>query len=149
MDGCITCDLVARRDAGAAPLWDSILRTEHWDVVHAFGTSLEGWLVLVSRRHRAAVAELTDAEAAELGPLVQRASVALHEVVRCEKTYVVQFAEAAGHGHVHVHVVPRAADLPPEHQGPRVFSLLGVADDECVPEARMDELAALLAPRLA
>jgi diadenosine tetraphosphate (Ap4A) HIT family hydrolase len=149
MGRCTTCDLVARRDAGAAPPWDSILRTPHWDVVHAFGTSLEGWIVLVARRHLPAVADLSPEEAAELGPLVQRVSAALHEVVQCEKTYVVQFAEAEQHRHVHVHVIPRATDMPHDQLGPRVFSLLGVSEEHCVPEARMDELASQLAPRLA
>ncbi|MCB0099933.1 MAG: hypothetical protein KDE46_29575, partial [Caldilineaceae bacterium] len=69
MNACHTCTLTARRDAGAAPLWDNIYRTAHWDVVHSFNTSLPGWLVLVARRHMAAVAELTAAEAAELGDL--------------------------------------------------------------------------------
>lgn len=73
MDACTTCDLVARRDAGEAPPWDSILRTPHWDVVHAYGTSLEGWIVLVARRHLTAVAELSTDEAAELAEqLAQR-----------------------------------------------------------------------------
>ncbi len=149
MDGCTTCELVARRDAGHAPPWDSILRTSHWDVVHAFGTSLEGWIVLVARRHVAAIVELTPDEAAELGMLVHRVSVALHDTLGCEKTYVAQFAEAEGHHHVHVHVIPRAVDLSDEHRGPRVFGLLGLPEDQCVPEGRMDEIASRLAPRLA
>jgi diadenosine tetraphosphate (Ap4A) HIT family hydrolase len=140
---------VARRDAGEAPWWDRILRTDHWDVAHAFGTALEGWLVLVVRRHLTAVADLNDAEAAELGPLVKRVSAALREVIGCDKTYVVQFAEHPQHPHVHVHVIPRSRDLPDERQGPRVFSLLGVPDDRAVPEARMDEIAADIAMRLA
>ena len=53
--------LVARRDAGEAPLWDVIVRTPGWDVVHAFGTAIEGWVVLVVRRHIIAVADLTNA----------------------------------------------------------------------------------------
>ena len=105
--------------------------------------------MLVTRLHRTAVADLSTEEAAELGPLVQRVSVALREVVGCEKTYVAQFAEHPQHRHVHVHVIPRAADLPEEHQGPRAFSLIGVPDEECVTEARMDELAEQLAQRLA
>jgi diadenosine tetraphosphate (Ap4A) HIT family hydrolase len=140
--------LVARREAGDAPPWDAIHRAEHWDVAHAFGTSLEGWLVLVVREHRSAVADLTDDEAAELGPLVRNVSRALHRVVGCAKTYVVQFAESAEHRHVHVHVVPRADDLPPEHWGPRVFDLLGVRHDQCVPESRMNEIAEALRPLL-
>jgi|GEM_PF-4415945 len=56
---CTTCDLLKRRDADAAPLWDSIYRTEGFDIVHAFGVSLPGWMVLVARRHIAAIDELT------------------------------------------------------------------------------------------
>ncbi len=149
MDDCNACELVARRDAGEAPLWDCILRTDHWDVVHAFGTSLEGWLVLVSRQHRYSVAELTEAEAVELGSLVRRVSAALHEVVGCEKTYIVQLAEQEGFRHVHVHIVPRASDLPHDHRGPRVFGLMGLPQEQWVPEERRDQIAAQLRERLA
>ncbi|MFL6205279.1 MAG: HIT family protein [Acidimicrobiales bacterium] len=148
MSACVTCSLIERRDAGEAPPWDGILRTECWDVVHAFGTSLEGWLCLIVRRHVTAVADLTDGEVAELGPLLKRVSVALQEVTGCAKTYVVQFAEHRDHPHVHVHVIPRADDLPDEHQGPRVFALLGVPEDQAVSEERRNEIAAQLAARL-
>lgn len=57
MTRCATCELVARRDRGEAPPWDMILRTEMWDVAHAFGTSAEGWLVVVLRRHETSLAE--------------------------------------------------------------------------------------------
>lgn len=124
------------------------MRTERWDVVHAFGTSLEGWLVLVVRRHITSVARLTDAEASELGSLIKQVSAAVQDVIGCDKTYLVQFAEHPQHPHVHVHVIARTRDLPDEHQGPRVFNLLGVPDDLAVPEARMNEIAALIATRL-
>ncbi len=42
---CMTCELVARRDRGEAPLWDNIYRTAHWDLVHSYNTALPGWLV--------------------------------------------------------------------------------------------------------
>ena len=84
---------------------------------------------------------MTADEAAELGPLVKEVSRAVQEVVDCDKTYVVQFAEHQDHPHVHVHVIPRARDLPHEHQGPRVFSLLGVPKDATVPDERMNEIA--------
>lgn len=148
MSDCHTCELVDRRDAGGAPPWDAVARYRNWDVVHAFGTSLEGWMVLVVRRHVAAVADLTDEEAAELGPLVKAVSVALAAAVGCERTYVVQFAEAARHRHVHVHVIPRQPDQPPELKGPRIFGLLGVAEDEAVPVDRMDEVALAVRARL-
>ena len=148
MTTCRTCVLVARRDAGEAPLWDAILRTPGWDVVHAFGTAVEGWVVLVVRRHITAVADLTDEEALELGPLVKAVSQALHDTVGCAKTYVAQFAEHPDHPHVHVHIVPRAADLPDDQRGPSIFSQLGVEDDRAVSEARMTEIAGRLRARL-
>jgi hypothetical protein len=39
---CTTCELIARRDAGIAPLWDCIHRTPYWDVVHSYNTALSG-----------------------------------------------------------------------------------------------------------
>ena len=148
MDGCRTCELLARRDAGEAPLWDCIVRTPSWDVVHCNATSLTGWVVLCARRHIAALADLTDNEARELGPLIKNVSVALREIVGCEKTYVIQFAEHELHRHVHVHVIPRAPELPVELQGPRVFALLGVPEAELVPEDDMNAFAAQLQRRL-
>ena len=148
LNTCKTCELVARRDAGEAPPWDSILRTPGWDVVHAFGTSIEGWTVLVVRRHITSVADLTDAEALELGPLVKAVSAALQAAVGCVKTYVAQFAEDPMHPHVHVHVIPRAPDQPDDARGPRVFSRLGVPDAQCVLELRMNEIAAAVGEQL-
>lgn len=108
--------------------------------MHAFGTAVEGWLVLVLRRHVTAVADLTDDEAAELGFLIRDVSRALQRVLDCPKTYVAQFAEHPQHPHVHVHVIPRAGDLPRDRQGPRIFTELG-ADDHLVTEARMNDIA--------
>src|SRR4051794_19970165 len=116
-EACFVCDLIERRDRGEAPLWDSIVRYEHWDLVHSFDSSLLGWLVLIPRRHIESMADLTDAEAASLGPLVRDLSVALQTAVGCNKTYVVQFSESEG-GHVHVHVIARMPDMPDEARGP-------------------------------
>ncbi len=146
---CQTCRLVTRRDQGDAPAWDNILRTPGWDLVHSFNTSLEGWLVLVARRHIASLAEMTETEAEELGPLVRRVSQALDQVTGCEKTYMVQFAESPDHRHVHVHVVPRMADQPPERHGPGIFGYLGAEDDDRVDEARMNQLAEAIRTALA
>lgn len=148
MGECRTCELLARRDAGVAPAWDCIVRSRWWDVVHCDSTALKGWLVLVVRRHVASVAGLTDDEAAVLGPLVRDVSRALHELLDCEKTYVVQFAESAVHRHVHVHVIPREAGLAEHLRGPGVFRLLGVPEDECVSEREMNALAHDLRPLL-
>lgn len=138
---CKTCELIARRDAGAAPPWDSIFRIDHWDVAHSYDTALPGWLVLVARRHITSVAELTEAEAAELGQLIRRISIALKEVTGCLKTYVVQFAENEDHQHVHFHIIPRMADHPEERRSTRIFGYLGVPDEERVREEVMNEIA--------
>lgn len=139
---CKTCELIARRNAGIAPLWDSIFRTPYWDVVHSYDTALPGWLVLVARRHLIAVDELTDAEATELGQLIRRVSVALKVVTGCVKTYVIQFAEKAEHPHVHFHIIPRMIDQPEERRATLVFSYLGVPEEERVSEERMNAIAA-------
>jgi len=144
ISGCHTCELIGRRDAGKAPLWDSIVRTEHWDIVHAYNTSLPGWLVLVLRRHITALSELTESEASELGRLIRRVSIALQEITGCKKTYVVQFAEQAEHPHVHFHIVPRMANLKEEYTSTRIFNLLGVPDSDRVSEDTMNELASRL-----
>ena len=141
---CDTCRLVARRDAGEAPPWDQIVRTPLYDVVHAYNTSLPGWLVIVLRRHAAALDELTEDEAAALGHLVRATSVALKTVTGCAKTYIMQFAEADGHNHVHVHVVPRHALLPAEARGANIFRYLGITDDTRLEDDAMNEVAGQL-----
>jgi diadenosine tetraphosphate (Ap4A) HIT family hydrolase len=138
---CITCELVARRDIGEAPIWDSILRTQHWDVVHCNDTSLLGWIVVVARRHIESIDQLTYAEALDLGGLIRKVSQALKEVIKCNKTYVIQFAEAEGHRHVHFHIVPRMADLPEEYRSVRIFKLLGVSDQDRIGEETMNKFA--------
>jgi diadenosine tetraphosphate (Ap4A) HIT family hydrolase len=125
-----------------------MLRTPGWDVVQAYGTSLEGWTVLALRRHVATLAEMTSEEANELGPLVRLVSRALVEVVGCTKTYVAQFAEDPLHRHVHFHVIPVPVDLPEELRGPRVFALAGVPEERCVPEERRNEIAMTMVANL-
>lgn len=141
---CYSCDQDARFDHLAAR--DHVAADDHWRVAHSIHTALPGWLVLIPRRHVTTIADLTDAEAAGLGTWQVRLSQALHAVTGCVKTYVAQFAEAEGFSHVHFHVIPRMADLPPEHRGPRVFDLMSPA--ESVTPERMDELARALSEHL-
>jgi diadenosine tetraphosphate (Ap4A) HIT family hydrolase len=149
MDDCKTCELLRRRDTGEAPLWDSIYRTDYWDVVHALNSGLLGWTVLVVRRHIAAIDELTEAETLELGKLIREVSIALKQQTGCTKTYVAQFAEGPGHQHVHFHVVPRMADQPDDHKGPSVFKYLGVPNDEWISEDSMNAFGSELRHYLA
>ena len=140
---CYTCDretdLLVNLEL---PVREDIAHDEHWRVVHATGTALAGWLVLVPRRHVTAIAELTDAEAAALGSWQVRVSRALHTVTGCVKTYIAQFAEAEGYSHVHFHIVPRQPNLPKELSGPRVFGFMGgETGGKLVTDARADAIS--------
>jgi diadenosine tetraphosphate (Ap4A) HIT family hydrolase len=138
---CKSCELIARRDAGVAPLWDSIYRTQYWDVAHCYGTALPGWLVLIVHRHVASIDELTEEEAGELGQLLRSTSVALKDVTGCAKTYVLQFAEHPEHPHVHFHVIPRMADLPEDHKSTNIFNYFNGPINEQVSEEEMNGIA--------
>jgi diadenosine tetraphosphate (Ap4A) HIT family hydrolase len=87
------------------------------------------------------VDELTDAEAAELGQLIRRTSMALKDVTGCLKTYVIQFAEKAEHPHVHFHIIPRMAAQPEERKSTLIFGYLGVPEAERVSEDIMNSIA--------
>lgn len=128
-----------------APVSETIARTEHWRVAHAFDAALPGWLVLVAIPHLTGLAELSPAAGIELGDLVRRLSVALERVVGCSKTYLMQFSEATGFAHLHLHLVPRMPDQPDDRRGPRVFGYLGVPEADRVSAAERDRLAGRLA----
>lgn len=138
---CKTCELVETRNSGNAPLWDSIIRTEHFDTLHAYNTSLPGWIVLVARKHIESISELDESASIELGEMIRKVSIELTRITGCTKTYVMQFAEAPGHSHVHFHIVPRMADMPDENKGTNVFNYLGVKDEFRVTEDKMNEIA--------
>lgn len=137
--GCYACEQDVTGD-----LPERLYADDRWRVAHAFDSSLPGWLIVLPRRHLHGLHELDAAEAAGLGVLLRAVSTALVEVTGCVKTYVMLFAEAEGFEHLHVHVVPRHADLPAEHRGPRVFAHLGVPSEQQVPQAERAALAARL-----
>lgn len=120
----------------------------YWNVEHAYPTALPGWLVLVLRRHAAALHELSRDELIEMGELLARVTRVLHSECGCVKEYISCFAEAEHFHHVHIHVVPRAADLPQDVQGPRSFALLNPAGAESVPPADIVSLSERLRDRL-
>lgn len=69
--------------------------------------------------------------------------LALKEVVGCEKTYILQFAEHPEHPHVHFHVVPRKADMPDEYRATGVFGYSSPSQER-LSEAAMNALASQL-----
>jgi diadenosine tetraphosphate (Ap4A) HIT family hydrolase len=136
--GCFPCDQQA---AASLPPREDVVHTDHWRVVHAFNSSLAGWLVLLPTRHVTALTELTPQAADELGGLVRRVSTALEQVTGCLKTYLMQFSEAEGFSHLHLHLVPRMPDHPVEARGPKVFTYLSEDPARWLPEAELDAIA--------
>ena len=144
--GCYSCDQQA---AASLPPREDIVHTEHWRVVHAFNSTLPGWLVLLPTRHVTSFTELTPTAADELGGLVRRLSAALESVTGCVKTYLMQFSEAEGFSHLHFHLVPRSADHPADARGPRVFAYLTEDEAQWLPPDELDRLALSLRAALA
>ena len=136
---CYACALQSEGRALAAR--ERLFSYGGFHVAHAFNSSLEGWLVLVSDRHVEAMEALTASEADSLGRLVHATATALRAVTGCVKSYVLFLAEAERFHHLHVHVVPRAAGMPESYRGANVFEYLKQPQSAWVPVARMDEVA--------
>ncbi|WP_406835599.1 HIT family protein [Streptomyces sp. AHU1] len=110
--GCYACGKEAEFDD--LPPRECVVHDQHWRVAHAVDTAVPGRLVLLPRRHVAAVHTLTDAE---------------------------------GFAHAHFRIVPRMADLPPEHRGPGIFELLRRPARERVKADQADRTARSLRAR--
>ena len=136
--GCYSCDQQA---AGSPPPREDVVHSDHWRVVHAFNSTLPGWLVLLPTRHVTSFTELTPAAADELGGLVRRLSAALEAVTGCVKTYLMQFSEAEGFSHLHLHLVPRSPDHPDDARGPRVFAYVVEDEARWLPATERDRIA--------
>lgn len=145
MNGCHICDLQANTEA--LPVRERIYLDEHWRLSHGW-SSLQGWLVVCARQHVQALDELERGAIASLAPLLAAASGALRDVVGCERTYVVLFAEKPGFRHLHIHVVPRMSWFGDTNIGPGVFRFLDAPQDELVPAPDRDRLAERIGERL-
>jgi diadenosine tetraphosphate (Ap4A) HIT family hydrolase len=91
----------------------------------------------VLKRHATALHELSREELVEMGELLARVTKLLHTEFGCVKEYISCFAESEHFKHVHIHVIPRAADLPQELQGPRSFALIKATELDAVPPAEI------------
>ena len=81
-----------------------ISRTTSWLVEHCIGPLGLGTLVVKPERHVTSVADLTDDEAKELGPLLRRASQVAGRLVDADQVYNCLWSHAGGEP-VHVHYV--------------------------------------------
>ncbi|MFP3906243.1 MAG: HIT family protein [Acidimicrobiales bacterium] len=140
MESCMACDLAD----GKLPLPGGRLHeTTHWLVEHCVGPLGLGTLIVKPRRHVTRVADLTDEEASELGPLLRTASVIAGELVHAEQVYNCLWSHAGGVPvHIHYVVQPVTADLMGQYtsHGP-VLQVAMLADGE-VPDGEQIEAIA-------
>jgi diadenosine tetraphosphate (Ap4A) HIT family hydrolase len=110
-DTCTICALVA----GRSPAPGGVIRDDGlWVVLHHPGAHADpGELFIALRRHAESLGQLTDAEAAALGPLLRAGVAAIEHVVEPERVYAASFNERARH--VHVFLLPRTRDVPAGH----------------------------------
>lgn len=80
-------------------------------VEHCVGPLGLGTLIVKPERHVTAVADLNDAEAAELGPLLRLAATVVESLVDADQVYTCLWSHAAAvPGHVHYVVQPVTAE---------------------------------------
>ena len=88
-----------------------VLQTPRWRVVHdSDPVVVVGKLFVTLQRHAESLADLSDAEAAELGPLLRVVVGALSDELRPRRVHVGSYGESVPH--VHFHVTPRHPWLP-------------------------------------
>ena len=122
----------------------TIFEGKYWFVEHAYPVKVIGWIVIVLKRHAAALHELTAEEFIELGQIQARLIPLLHKELHCEKEYISCYAEMEHFRHIHVHVFARPADLPEELKGGHSFALLKVTPEEAVPPKEIIAFCKLL-----
>ncbi len=102
---CYACRLTAGDET---LLGGTIHRTDHWIVEHCMGPLGTGTLIVKPLRHTLSVGDLTPAESAELGPLLQRMSKLVQDLMQSDQVYVCLWSHA-GWGPVHIHFVVQPA----------------------------------------
>lgn len=101
MIDCLACELSnGKRDLPGG----LIHRTRLWLVEHCIGPLGLGTLVVKPERHVTSVADLSDDEATELGPLLRRASHVTSQLVDADQVYNCLWSHAGGVP-VHIHYV--------------------------------------------
>jgi diadenosine tetraphosphate (Ap4A) HIT family hydrolase len=143
----MACEANAGERAAAGGV---IYQDNFWRLEHILSPApLAGWLVLKPLRHCEGLDELTEQEAAGLGPLLRAACLALRTVTSAAKVYSLFLGEAVAH--LHIHLIPRAPDHPEAFRSPKVFELLRRAAETGagVPEADAAAIAEAVRQRMA
>jgi diadenosine tetraphosphate (Ap4A) HIT family hydrolase len=103
-DECLACDLASGRRSLPG---GRIHRTGFWLVEHCVGPMGLGALIVKPERHVTAVADLTEGEAAELGPLLRLASWVAGQLTDADQVYNCLWSHLGGRpGHIHYVVQP-------------------------------------------
>ncbi|MEM7369436.1 MAG: HIT domain-containing protein [Bacteroidota bacterium] len=125
-----------------------IFESSYWYVEHAYPTSLEGWLVIVLKRHCERLHELSLEEQLDLARVQYHVLQAIHQLFRSEREYVMCFAEAPGFKHIHFHVVPKHEEFEEAYKGGKVFHYLKAPTEEWVAPSRIQEICTHLHGRM-
>jgi diadenosine tetraphosphate (Ap4A) HIT family hydrolase len=127
---CLACDLTH----GRRPLPGGLIsEAGGWRVEHCIGPLGVGTLVVKPTRHVESVAELSVAEAADLGPLLKHSTNVVTELCQPQQVYVCLWSHAGGRrGHIHFVVQPATHDAIERHgqvYGPQLQLAMFSSDD--------------------
>jgi len=146
-EGCLACDLTE----GRRPLpGGTILRTGHWTVEHCIGPLGIGTLIVKPLRHVVRFAELSDEEAADFGPLLQRVAQAVVDETGADQTYICQWSHAGFEpGHVHFVVQPAWNSHRDRFSRPGPFLQAAMFDENApLDEGQVDQFCKRIRVRL-
>jgi diadenosine tetraphosphate (Ap4A) HIT family hydrolase len=147
MDECMACEIVS----GRLPVPGGELhQTDSWVVDHSIGPLGVGTLIVKPKRHVVHVADLSDDEAAELGPLLRDAARVSTALTDPEQVYVSLWSHAGGvPGHIHFVVQPVTADtIAVWGRGPKMQVAMFDADEYPDPD-EVERFAEGARPRFA
>lgn len=113
MQTCMACDLTnGHLDLPGGRIYN----TPHWVVEHCIGALGVGTLIVKPLRHCLHVWDLTDTEAAELGPLLKRTSATIKAILNPDQVYVCLWSHAGWEaGHIHFVLQPAWNKSQAEH----------------------------------
>jgi diadenosine tetraphosphate (Ap4A) HIT family hydrolase len=115
--GCLGCEILTGRHEVPGGI---VHETARWIVNHAVGSLNLGTLVVVPRDHVVAVADLDDAAAAELGPLLRDVARVIEAICQPEQTYVCVWSHGpTERRHLHILVQPATAAVVAQYGGLR------------------------------
>ena len=116
MSSCVICE---RETSEEEPPGGWVLRTDLWSACVADDFEVPGWLFLELRRHAEGPMGMDDAEAGELGVLLNRLSAGIQTATGAERVYVVAYGELFPH--FHLLLTPRMPSAPDDERGPALF----------------------------